>query len=130
MIVDQHDLAFSVGGVQASAGVGDAEGFDTEILHDPDRKDNLVHGVAFVKMEASLHGYNIFAGKGSENQFSMVGFNRGYREVRNVAVIEGKLNINLLDKSAEACSKNNTDWIIGTCFFSDKGDRFLDFCLL
>ena len=60
MVGDDHDGARPIERIDTPAGVGDEQGLDVHEFHDADREDDLLLGVAFVKVKPPLHGDHVF----------------------------------------------------------------------
>ena len=88
MVGDDHEIADFKLRVHSSRGVGDKERLDTQFVHHANGEGHLLHRVALIIMETSLHRHDILVAKFSEDQFSTVSFHRRYGEVGDVAVRE------------------------------------------
>ena len=89
VIGNNHQIANLEAGVHATRSIGNEERLDAEFVHDTNREGDFLHGVAFIKVETSLHGHDIYPAQLSEDKFAGMAFYRGNWEVRNVLV--GKL---------------------------------------
>ena len=74
------------GQVGTAGGVGHDEGLDAHADHDADGQDHLVHAVAFVVMDAALHGDDGFAAQLTHDEVSLVAHCRGHGEARQLPV--------------------------------------------
>lgn len=70
MIGDNRDIALSVELVHAAHGVGHYEGLGPQKLHDAGGEGDILHGVAFVKMHAPVHGDHFLARELPYNQLA------------------------------------------------------------
>ena len=84
MISDDHQVADIELGVHTSSGIRHEEGLDAQFVHHAYREGDLLHRVAFVEVEAPLHGQNINATQFAENQFTTMSLNSRDREIGNV----------------------------------------------
>ncbi len=67
MVGDNHEVANLEGRVHAAGSVGDEEGLDAQLVHHSDGEGHLLHVIAFVVMEASLHSQNVHASEFAED---------------------------------------------------------------
>ncbi len=68
MILDEHDVADRKRRVEAARGIGDDQRVDVEALHDSHGQRHLLHGIAFVVVEAALHRAHDCAGKFADHE--------------------------------------------------------------
>ena len=88
MVGDDHQVARAERCIDAARGVRDEQEADAEQPHDADREGHLLHRIAFVVVEPSLHGHDAAAARLAENQTSLVPLDRRDGEAGNVLVIE------------------------------------------
>ncbi len=86
VIVHDHDVAAFVERIQSAGCVRDDKQVDAEGFHHADGQGDLPGGVAFVEMEAALHGDDGQAGESAANELAFVADGSGDGEVRNIFV--------------------------------------------
>lgn len=75
MVCNDHQVTDAELRVHSSGCVADEKCFDAQFVHHALWKGNLFHGIAFVIMEASFHGHDVFASQLAENQSSGMSLN-------------------------------------------------------
>ena len=88
VVGDDHQVAYMECLVHASGGIADEECLDAQFVHHTHGEGDLLHRVAFVEMETTLHGENINPTKFAEDKFATMAFDGGYREVGNLRIGE------------------------------------------
>ena len=88
VVGDDHDVADFEFGVHASGSIADEERLDAQFVHHADGEGHVLHRVAFIEMEAALHGHDVLASQPPEDEFAAMAFDGGNWEVGNVAVGE------------------------------------------
>ena len=91
VVGDNHQVADSEGRVHASGGIGDIECADAELIHDAHGEGDLLHGVALIIVEASLHGQDVDASELAEDEFAGVSLDGGHGEVGYLTIGELRL---------------------------------------
>ncbi len=86
MIGDDHYIAYAELLVHTPGSIADKECLHTESFHNPYRKCNGLHVVAFIIMETSLHGHYRLGAKTTEYQIAAVPLYGRYREIGNLTV--------------------------------------------
>ena len=86
MVGDNHQVAYLEGWVHATCGIGDKECRDAQLVHDTDGEGDSLHVVAFIEVEATLHGQDVNTPQLAEDELAGVAFYGGYREVRYLAI--------------------------------------------
>ena len=81
VVGDDHQVAYVETFVHASGGVGYEQSLYAQLIHHTDREGHFFHGVAFIEMEASLHGENVDVAELAEDQFTAMSLHRRYGEV-------------------------------------------------
>ena len=107
MIADDHQIADVEGVVNATGGVGDEQAADTEEGHDTDREGDLIHAVAFIIMEAALHGHDRLTAEAAEEEVAFVARGRGAREVGDGGVGDGGGVGEAVGQGAEAAAEDD-----------------------
>ena len=72
VVLDDDQVADMILYVGSACGVRDEQELDAEEFHDPYAEGNQLHGIAFVEMQASLHGYDLLATEGAINEIALV----------------------------------------------------------
>ncbi len=95
VIFDQHQLAAHIIRVYAPGGVGYDEGFDAQQPRYPHWVGHLLHGVALVGMEASLHQQGALAAQDTRHETARVAHSRASLEIRYLPIrdIDGALHL-------------------------------------
>ena len=86
MVSDDHQVAYMEVFVHAARGIGYEKGLDTQFVHHTYGEGHLLHRVALVEMETTLHGEDVHTAEFSENQFATMAFYCGYGEIGNFRV--------------------------------------------
>ena len=86
VVGDDHQVAYMEMFVHAARGIGYEEGFDTQFVHHTYGEGHLLHGVAFVIVEAPLHGHDVHAAELAEDELAGVPFYGGDGEVGNLCI--------------------------------------------
>ena len=107
VIGDQDQVAGPPERIHPAAGVGDDERRRSQGAQYPHREGDLLHGVAFVPVEAALHRHHLPATQLSEQQPSRVSLDRGKRETGNSFVPDFALYLDLARQAAETGPENH-----------------------
>ena len=83
VVGDDHQVSDTERGVYSSGGIGDEQLLDADFMEHPYREGDFLHGIAFVIVEAPLHGDDVFVAEFAEQQVAFVALYRGYGEIRN-----------------------------------------------
>ena len=86
MIGDNHDVADLEFGVHTTCGIRDEQRLDAEFVHHSDRECHILHRVALIEVETTLHGEDVNTPEFTENQFATMTFHCRYGEVGNLRV--------------------------------------------
>ena len=108
MVGEDHQITDLIIGVHPSAGIGEEEIADPQELHHPHREDDLIHGVALVKMKTSLHGHNLLAGNTTEDQLAVMALYGGDGEIRYLTVPQFFGCLYLPYQTPQACAQDDT----------------------
>jgi hypothetical protein len=109
VIFDHHQVALGELRIHAAAGVADDKRVAAQRFHDAHRQRDLLERVAFVKVKTPFHGDDALAGEAAAHQPSGVPRRRRYGEVRDIAVVQRRLRLDLLDQPAQSGAENNAD---------------------
>jgi len=74
MVGDNHQVADLKLRVHAAGGIANEEGLDTQLVHHAHGEGYLLHRVALVVMETSLHGKDVYTAELTENKFPAMSF--------------------------------------------------------
>ena len=58
MIAQQHEVARTIGWIEAARRVGDDEGVRAQFVHDPHGQRQSLQCIPFVKVETALHHHH------------------------------------------------------------------------
>ena len=86
VVGDDHQVANFKAWVHATGSIRDEERLDAQLIHHTNRKGHLLHGVALVVVEATLHGQDVHTTQLTEDEFSAMAFHRRDGEVGDVRV--------------------------------------------
>lgn len=86
VVGDNHQVANLEARVHTARSIRHEERLDAQFVHHANGECHLLHRVALVEVEASLHGHDVNAAQLTENQFAAMAFHGRYREVGYVAV--------------------------------------------
>ena len=75
VVGNDHQVANLECRVHATGSIRHEERLDAQFVHDTYREGHFLHRVAFIEVEAALHGEDIDTAKLAENQFAAVSFN-------------------------------------------------------
>ena len=84
VVGDNHQVADLELRVHAARSVAYEEGLYAQFVHHADRERNVLHRVALVVVEASLHRHDVLAAELAEDELARVALNGRYGEVRDV----------------------------------------------
>src|ERR1700722_5491900 len=126
MIVEEDQVAFFVVGVEASGGIAEEEGPDTQGLQYPNGEGDLLHTIAFIKMEPALQNDDFFVSDVSQDQLSFVEFYGRLGEMRNILVGDLLFDGQLVDEGAQACAQDHSRGGAGKSFGLQKVGGFLN----
>ena len=86
VVGDDHQVANLKFWIHTTGSVGYEEGLDAQFVHHSDREGDLLHRVALVKVEASLHGEDVDTTQLTEDEFARMAFYGRYGEIGNLGV--------------------------------------------
>ena len=127
MVSDNHQVTDFKIRVRASCSVRYEQGLDAQFTHHTHGESHFLHGVAFIKMKASLHGHDIFVAQFPENQFAAVSFDGGNREVRNLRIVDFILVGDFMHQAAQARAQDDGCFRMSVHLRLQKGGCFLNF---
>ena len=107
VVVDDHDVAGGEVRIQSAGGVGDDQQLDAERLHHADRKRGPLGRVAFVAMEAALHGDDRHAAEPAAQQPAAMADGGRSQEMRHVAVVDRRFDLDRVADRAQAGTEND-----------------------
>lgn len=88
MVGDNHHVANIEFRIHTTRSIRNEESLDAQFVHHTLRESNLLHAVALIVVEATLHSHDILATELTEDELSGMTFNCRYREVRNFRIWE------------------------------------------
>ena len=101
MVGDNHHVAYAETGVCATGCIADKECLDAQQAHDTDGEGHLCHGIAFVIVEAPVHGDDFLSSQLAEDELALVALHGRYREVGYLAVGDGRVNLDFIGQMAQ-----------------------------
>src|SRR5262249_28776632 len=93
--------------VEAADSLGDDHQLCAEAFENTDRQRDFFKRVAFVLMEAAFHAYDGNAFEAATDEAAAVAGGGGFREVRDVAIVERGGNFDFLDEAAKAGAEDD-----------------------
>ena len=91
MVGDDHQVTYMERLIHATGGIADEERLNAQFVHDTYGERHLLHRIALIEVETTLHSEDIHPTQLSENQFSTMSFHGGHREVRYIRIWELRL---------------------------------------
>ena len=110
MILDDHQVTHVELEAHAAGGVGNEQFPDADGHHHADGEDDEVHPVAFVVVDAALHGDDGLAAEGADDEIPLVADGRGDRETGDVLVGDDERVRDLVGQLAEAAAQHDADF--------------------
>ena len=129
MISDQHQIPRRKATIDPARGVAHDQRTRPEALHEGRREGDGAHVVAFVVVEASLHGHHRHALDASDHQPAGVPGDGRRREMRQIAVIDGHRIGHPLDQLAQSGTEDDTDRRPQIGQPLDAGHRLFEFSI-
>ena len=86
VVGDNHEVANLEFGVHTSRGIAHEESLDTKFVHHANGERNLLHRVALVVVEASLHSHDVLAAQFTKDYFAGMALNRRYGEIGDFGI--------------------------------------------
>ncbi len=86
MVGDDHQVADLELRVHAACRIRYIECRNAQLVHHAHREGDLLHGVALIEVEASLHGENLHAAQLAEDEFAAMPLNRRDGEVGDLRI--------------------------------------------
>ena len=86
MVGDHHQVADIEFRVHTTCGIRYEEGLDAQFVHHTYGEGDLLHRVALIEVEASLHGKDVHTAQLAEDQFAAMSFNSRDGEVGDVSI--------------------------------------------
>ena len=127
VVGDYHDVAHTEFLVHSAGSIAYEKGIDAEGFHHAHREGHLLHIIAFIVVETSLHGHDRLAAEFAEYQVARMALNGGYGEVRNLGVGDFHLASDMVHECAKAGSEDNGRAGHRTYFVFDIVSCLLDF---
>ena len=107
VVGDDHQVAHAVVGVQCAGGVAYEKRFDAHAGENPFGVGDLLHGVAFIVVEAALHGHNLFPAEGADDEVALVSYGGGALEVRYLRVGDDERVLYAVGQLSEAAAEHD-----------------------
>ena len=86
MVGDDHQVTYMERLIHATGGIADEERLNAQFVHDTYGERHLLHRIALVEVETTLHSEDVNTPEFTENQFTTMTFHCGYREVGNLRI--------------------------------------------
>ena len=109
MVLNHHQVAHLVARVQSSCCVRHEQGLYPQHFHNPHRESDLLHSIAFVEVEASLHRQNAVPGYGAADQVPLMANRGADREVRNLFIRKNYRFFYGIGQCAQPASQHDSD---------------------
>ena len=107
VVVDDHDVAAGEVRIQPAGGVRNDQELDAEGIHHANGKRRPLGRVAFVTMEAALHGDDRHAAELAAEQSAAMADGRRFQKVRDVAVVDRRVELDRFADRAQAGAEND-----------------------
>ena len=107
MVADDHEVSHVVVQVGGPGGVGHEQIADAQADHHPDGEGDQVHAVAFVIVDASLHGNHVLARQFAHDEIAFMADGRGDGEARDVLVGDNQRVLNLFGQLAQSAAQDD-----------------------
>jgi len=91
VVGNDHQVANLKGWVHTTCCIRHEEGLDAQFVHHANGERYFLHVIAFIVVEATLHGHDVNATQFTEDKFARMAFYGRYREVGDFFV--GKLQL-------------------------------------
>jgi len=86
MVGDNHQVANLKMRVHTASCIRNKQRLDAQFVHDADREGYLLHGIALIEMEASLHRHDVDTSQLAEYQFATMSLHGRYGKVGNFCI--------------------------------------------
>ena len=93
--------------VGGAGSVGHKQITDAQLDHHPDGKGDQVHAIAFVIVDASLHGNHALAGQFAHDEIALVADGRGDGEAGNAIIGNDQRIFNLFGQFAQSAAQDD-----------------------
>ena len=90
MVVDHHEVTDLERWIHTACRIADKERLDAQLVHHPLGECHVLHRVALIVMETTVHRHDVFAAKLAEDKFSGMTLNGRDGKIRNIFI--GKLS--------------------------------------
>ena len=92
MVGNHHQIANLEARVHATCGIRNKEGLNTQLVHHTNGEGYLLHRVALVVVETTLHRHDVYTAKLTKDKFAAVAFycrngEVGYLTVGNLLTV-------------------------------------------
>lgn len=88
VVGDDHEVANLELGIHTARGIADEECLDAKLVHHSDGERNLLHRVALIVMEATLHSHDVLTTEFAEDKLSGMSLDCRNREVGYLGIRE------------------------------------------
>ena len=89
MVGNDHQVAGKERGIDSSCGIGDEKVLHADFMQHAHRKRDLLHGIAFVVVETSLHGDDVLPAESADEEVAFVPLHGGHREMGDGGIGDG-----------------------------------------
>ena len=108
MVGDDHQIARTERGIDTATCIRHEESLDTEQLHHAHGEGHLLHRVALIVVETTLHSHHLLAAQNTKDQATLMTLNRRNGEVGNGRIFDRILHINALGQATKTRTQDNT----------------------
>ncbi|MPN40906.1 hypothetical protein SDC9_188446 [bioreactor metagenome] len=106
IIPDKHQLAARKIQVHAAGCIGNDEGFNSQQAGHPHRIGNLLHGMAFINMEAALHHEDAFTAQKPGHEPARMAHRRTFFKMGDLPIGNVDGGLHLLGQAAQAAAQD------------------------
>lgn len=106
VILEDHEISRPIPPVDSSRGIGEKNGADTELRYCPDRKCQMFHVVAFIKMRPAFKDEHRGRSEGSQNEFACMAADADRWKTGQLAVRNFQFDLQVREGVLESASQN------------------------
>ncbi len=110
LVFDDHQIAHAVAEVKAAGRIRDEQILNTEKLQHPDGEGDLLHRIAFVEVEAALHGYDLLPAEIAYHEAGFVSDGSADGETWDFVVGDYRGILDLISERTESAAEDHSDF--------------------
>ena len=129
MVGDEHEIARAEAFVHAAGGVGQKKNFRAEHCHQARGQEDILGGVALVKVDAALHDDDLDVAEGAEHKAPAMPGDGGDGEALDIGIVHGGDRVDLVCQCAESGAEDQCHLRHKVGLFPHTGETFLQFLI-